>query len=80
VIATRLIKKIKRDFEIFCYFPNSGPARDQLGKGLRIGFSGNYALYYLPTETEMIIVRVLHGARDAAALAADGGFLFATKA
>jgi toxin ParE1/3/4 len=76
----RLIKKIKDDFEIFCHFPNSGPARDQLGKGLRIGFSGNYAIYYTPTESELIIVRVLHGARDAVAVSASGGFLFATKA
>jgi len=26
-----------------------------------------YAIYYLPTEHELVIVRVLHGARDSAA-------------
>jgi toxin ParE1/3/4 len=45
---------------------------------LRIGFSGSYAIYYTPTEYELIIVRALHGARDAVALATSGGFLFAT--
>jgi toxin ParE1/3/4 len=31
-------------------------------------------IYYRPDERELIIVRVLHGARDAAALAEHGGF------
>jgi toxin ParE1/3/4 len=39
-----------------------------------VSFHGAYALYYLPTATELVIVRVLHGARDVAALAARGGF------
>jgi toxin ParE1/3/4 len=42
---------------------------------LRVGFSGNYAIYYLHKERELVIVRVLHGARDAAALAEHGGFV-----
>jgi len=37
-------------------------------------FEGNYAIYYTVSETELVIVRVLHGARDAAALAERGGF------
>ncbi len=37
-------------------------------------FEGNYAAYYLATETEVILVRVLHGARDSAAIAERGGF------
>jgi toxin ParE1/3/4 len=41
---------------------------------LRVGFSGNYAIYYLQNEHELVIVRVLHGARDAAAVAEHGGF------
>jgi toxin ParE1/3/4 len=78
-IATRLIKKIEEEAKIFCHFPLSGPARDQIGKGMRIGFSGNYAIYYVATESELIIVRVLHGARDAMAISSSGGFLDETK-
>jgi toxin ParE1/3/4 len=78
-IATRLIKKIEEDAKIFCHFPLSGPARDQIGKGLRIGFSGSYAIYYQPSETELTIIRVLHGARDAMAISSSGGFLDETK-
>lgn len=37
-------------------------------------FEGAYALYYLVGDTELVLVRVLHGARDAAAMAGQGGF------
>jgi toxin ParE1/3/4 len=66
--------KIEHDFRNFCLFPFSGPAREQLAKGLRVGFSGNYAIYYQATATELVIVRVLHGARDAATIFSGGGF------
>jgi toxin ParE1/3/4 len=72
--ATRLIDRIKQDCEPLRYFPLSAPARDNFAPGLRVGFSGNYAVYYLHNEQELVIVRVLHGARDAAALAEHGGF------
>jgi toxin ParE1/3/4 len=39
-----------------------------------VRFVGNYGIYYLHDERELLIVRVLHGARDAAALAEQGGF------
>ena len=55
-------------------FPYSGTAREQFADGLRMMVEGNYAIYYTASETELVIVRVLHGARDAAALAERGGF------
>lgn len=73
--ATRLIDKIKGDCEPLRHFPLAGPAREQFAAGLRVGFSGNYAVYYLHDERELVIVRIVHGARDAAALAEHGGFL-----
>jgi toxin ParE1/3/4 len=56
------------------HFPFAAPARENFAAGLRVSFSGNYAIYFLNNEDEIIIVRVLHGARDAAALAEHGGF------
>jgi toxin ParE1/3/4 len=38
-------------------------------------FEGNYAVYYTVSEKEIVIVRVLHGARDAVALTERGGFV-----
>jgi toxin ParE1/3/4 len=55
-------------------FPEAHPTRDALAKGLRVAFQGNYALYHAVQHPELIIVRVLHGARDAAAIAEKGGF------
>ena len=72
--ATRLLAKIGACFSQLCEFPFSGVAREQFGAGLRVKFQGNYAIYDLSTQSEVIIVRVLHGARDAAALAGQGGF------
>jgi toxin ParE1/3/4 len=51
-----------------------GSRREQFGAALRAIFHTPYAIYYLPTDREVIIVRVLHGARDAAAIAEQGGF------
>jgi len=48
--------------------------REQVAAGLRVSFAGSYAIYYLHDERELVIVRVLHGARDAAAIAEHGGF------
>jgi toxin ParE1/3/4 len=36
-------------------------------------FHTPYAIYYLPVDRELVIVRVLHSARDAAAIAEQGG-------
>jgi plasmid stabilization system protein ParE len=45
-----------------------------LAPGLRATFESRYAIYYPVAETELHVVRVLHGARDAGALGDAGGF------
>jgi len=72
--ATRIIDKIKYDCEPLLTFPFAGPTRENFAPGLRVSFSGNYAVYYVNNDRELVIVRVLHGARDAAAIAEHGGF------
>lgn len=47
-----------------------GPKRDNLAPGLRVLLYRDYAAYYRFTETEVVILHVAHGARDAAALIA----------
>ena len=54
--------------------PLIAPKRDALAPGLRVTFHGPYAIYYKPTTDELVIIRVLHGARDSTALADRGGF------
>jgi toxin ParE1/3/4 len=73
-VASRLIDRLKNACEPVCVFPDSGAARDQLAPGLRAIFTNNYSIYYLHDERELVIIRVLHHARDVAALAEAGGF------
>lgn len=42
--------------------------------GLRVTFRSPYAIYYLPQPDAVVIVRIIHGARDIAASAERGGF------
>jgi toxin ParE1/3/4 len=51
------------------HFPLAAPSREQLAADLRVTFHRRYAIDYRPLSDAIVIVRVLHGARDAAALA-----------
>jgi len=73
-VARRLLERIEKASRLLLTFPFSGKVRNQFAEGLRVIFEGNYAIYYTVSETEIIIVRVLHSARDANALAERGGF------
>jgi toxin ParE1/3/4 len=56
------------------HFPLAAPAREQFAPGLRVTFHNPYAIYYRPLSDAVVIIRVLHGARDVAAIADHGGF------
>jgi hypothetical protein len=55
-------------------FPLAGPARAQLGSGLRVTFHHPDAIYCKPLPDAVVIIRVIRGARDVAALAEGGAF------
>jgi toxin ParE1/3/4 len=69
-----VLGKLNSACERILTFPGSEAPRDRLAAGLRVLFNGNHAVYYLATDSEVILVRVLHGARDAVAIAERGGF------
>jgi len=56
------------------HFPFAGPSRDDLAPGLRVTFQSPYAIYYLAQADELVIVRVVHSARNATAMATRGEF------
>ena len=66
--ATRFIHKLNKSFTPLLDQPLIGPARDDLSPGLRVHFYREYAIYYVPTKHEIIIVRVVHSRRDQATL------------
>ena len=68
------MQEIESQLDPLRQFPLMGTAREQFGANLRVVFHTHYAIYYPPTPTELIIVRVLHGARGTRAVAEQGGF------
>jgi toxin ParE1/3/4 len=74
VVANRFVAAIEATFEPVRHFPLSAPLREHMAPGLRVTFHSPYAVYYRPTEDAITIIRVLHGARDIAAIVERGGF------
>ncbi|MEC3908962.1 type II toxin-antitoxin system RelE/ParE family toxin [Sphingobium sp. CR2-8] len=72
--ATRYIRSVQTALMRLEEFPLSGPPRDHLAAGLRTLLHGSYAAYYLFSGEDIVVVRVVHGARDLDALAASDGF------
>jgi hypothetical protein len=62
---------LKNALPFFLSQPEIGPRRDRLAEGLRVHFHRDYALYYRFADTEVVIVRVVHSARDVQDLTLD---------
>ena len=73
-IATNFLTALEKHFEPLRHFPLSGAAREQIAPNLRVTFHHPYAIYYMPLSNAVVIVRVIHGARDITAIAERGGF------
>lgn len=73
-VASRQLVVLESQFQKLQNYPMLGVSRDQFAEGLRVTFQGMYAIYYLPLKAEIIIVRVLHSARDTNAISEQGGF------
>ena len=72
--ATRFLAALRSGLDRVLLFPEAGAPRDQLAPRLRATFHGSYVIYYRAAETELVVIRVLHGMRDQAAIAERGGF------
>ena len=72
-VATKFLAAIERHFEPLRTFPNTGALRDHLLPGLRVVFHQRYAIYYQPHSNAVVIVRVVHSARDIASIFKSGG-------
>ncbi|MEQ1714743.1 MAG: type II toxin-antitoxin system RelE/ParE family toxin [Hyphomicrobium sp.] len=66
--ATVFVEQIEGKFRPLRDFPGIGSIRDQIASGLRALPYKNYVIYYVFTDADVTIVRVLHGARDVRAL------------
>nr|WP_248304813.1 type II toxin-antitoxin system RelE/ParE family toxin [Breoghania sp. L-A4] len=62
--ADNFLRQITIRFEPLRLAPNIGAKRDQLAPGLRVHLHRGYGIYYVFDEWELIILRVVHGARS----------------
>jgi toxin ParE1/3/4 len=72
--ATRFLVALEKSLDRVLFFPEAGASRDAFAPHLRATFHGSYVIYYRATEDELVVIRVLHGMRDQAAIADRGGF------
>ena len=64
VAADRQLDRIEEACGMLAANPRGGPRREDLAPGLRFYLVGNYLIFYTLSDGGIILVRVLHGARD----------------
>jgi toxin ParE1/3/4 len=62
-IADRTLDAIEQRWRQLARFPFSGRARDDVAPGMRCLIAGNYLTLYRIGETEIVILRGVHGRR-----------------
>ncbi|MES3100006.1 type II toxin-antitoxin system RelE/ParE family toxin [Sphingomonas faeni] len=62
--ATRLVARLVSSVARLADFPESGPARPEVGIGARSITVGNYLVLYRVERDSVDIVRVVHSARE----------------
>ncbi len=64
IAADHQLDRINAASEMLADIPRGGPLREDLARGLRFYPVGNYLIFYTVGKDGIIVVRVLHGARD----------------
>jgi toxin ParE1/3/4 len=62
--ADRLLDDIASTCKVLAENPDVGRLREELAGGLRSFAVGKYVVFYRPARGGIVVVRVLHGARD----------------
>jgi len=62
--ADRLLKRIGEKLQRLSVFPEMGSPRPEVAPTARLLIEGNYLILYEASPTHVVVVRVLHGARD----------------
>jgi toxin ParE1/3/4 len=61
--ADRFLRQLQERFSQLLQSPLSGESQDRFRPGLRSIIEGSYVIFYEPRDYEILIYRVLHGAR-----------------
>lgn len=62
--ADKFLNQIDSICKMLARSPHLGRSREELGPGLRSFPVGDYLIFYLPSKTGIVVVRVLSGHRD----------------
>jgi len=62
--ADRLLERIEEECRLYATQPEMGTPRPDLGRNLRCFAVGQYVVIYRPTEEGIVVLLVIHGARD----------------
>lgn len=62
--ADRLLEGIDEKCRLYATQPEMGSARPDLGRQVRCFPVGNYVVVYRPIEDGIVVLLVVHGARD----------------
>lgn len=72
--AESFVAELEARFAVIGERPLSFPARDDVSPGLRSAPHGRYRILFRDLAHTVRVVRILHSARDALAIARDDGF------
>lgn len=63
-IADRVVDSLFDTILMLSRMPQAGRLRPDIGANLRSFVSGHYVIYYKRQRSRLLVVRILHGARD----------------
>lgn len=66
--ARSFVEELRVTCRALAHHPESAIARSDLLPGLRCRPHGAYLIFYRPLPAGVLVIRILHGARDVAAL------------
>lgn len=64
VAAANIIEAVLDRIAALADMPFTGAPRPEFGEAVRLATSGRYVIYYEATDDSLVILRILHAARD----------------
>jgi toxin ParE1/3/4 len=62
--ALSFVRDLRDRCRAMVHYPRAAPLRPELGRGVRMIVFGDYLIFYRYSKGQVIIERVLHGARN----------------
>lgn len=63
-VSSRVVGRIRKTLAQIGRMPNTGSLRPEFGEGVRFHISGPYVIYVQVGDRSVVVLRLLHSARD----------------